>query len=61
MASVPTVEVTVIKTGKPLVINESDFNSPLHKRGSTGNGAGVKASAPPPFKKRSTRTRKDNK
>jgi hypothetical protein len=60
MASCPTVEVTDVKTGKTLVINESDFNSTLHKRGSIGKGTGVKASVPSPFKKKATRSRKDN-
>jgi hypothetical protein len=62
MASCPTVEVTDVKTGKTLVINESDFDSTLYKRGSMVKGAGVKA--PVPFssksKKKSTRSRKDN-
>ena len=60
MASVPTVEVTDIKTGSTLVINEADFDSTLHKRGSMGKGAGAKASAPIPSKKKATRSRKDN-
>ena len=49
MASCPTCEVTNIKTGKTLVINESDFDSAVYKR---GKGAGVKASAPSPIKKK---------
>ena len=61
MTRCPTVEVINIKTGKTLVVNESDFNPALHKRGSTGNGAGVKASAPIPFKKKAARSRKDNR
>ena len=60
MASVPTVEVTDIKTGSTLVINEADFDSTLHRRGSMGKGAGAKASAPAPSKKKATRSRKDN-
>lgn len=64
MASVPTVEVTDIKTGSTLVINEADFDSTLHKRGSMGKGGrGVSltgASPPIPSKKKATRSRKDN-
>jgi hypothetical protein len=61
MASCPTVKVTNIKTGKTLVINESDFDSTLYTRGSTGKGAGVKASVPSSsFKKKAIRSRKDN-
>ena len=61
MAKCPTVEVTDIKTGKTLVINEIDFDSSLHKRGSVAKGAGVKVGMPVPFSsKKKTRSRKDN-
>ena len=58
MASVPVCEVVEIKTGKALVINESDFDSALYKR---GKGAGEKSPAPLPLKKKSSKFRKGNK
>tara|TARA_R110000824_G_scaffold269755_1_gene458209 strand:+ start:2331 stop:2522 length:192 start_codon:yes stop_codon:yes gene_type:complete len=61
MAKCPTVEVTDIKTGKTLVINEIDFDSTLHKRGSVAIGTGVKVGIPvPSFSKKKARSRKDN-
>jgi len=55
MAACPTREVAIIKTGKVVVINESDFDPSVHKV--VGQGTGTSVPVPTPKKKEARKMR----